>query len=83
MTEQKKPEALIHKEYGRIPARKVLDCIFALSPDGPILHHHLEEVDVSDESGITLYTINDQTRLPERSRCQIIPPMIPAFPVLD
>jgi hypothetical protein len=83
MTEQKRPEALVHSEHGRIPARKLLDCIFALSPDGPILHHHLEEVDVSDESGVTLYTINGSGPLPERSRCQIIPPMVPAFPVLD
>lgn len=83
MTEQKKPEALIHTDYGRIPARKLLDCIFALSPDGPILHYHLEQVDVSDESGITLYTINGEAPQPERSRCQIIPPMVPAFPVLD
>jgi hypothetical protein len=83
MTEQKRPEALVHSEHGRIPARKLLDCIFALSPDGPILHHHLEEVDVSDESGVTLYTINGSGPLPERSRCQIIPPMVPTFPVLD
>jgi len=83
MTEQKRPEALVHSEYGRIPARKLLDCIFALSPDGPILHHHLEEVDVSDESGVTLYVPNGALPLPERSRCQIIPPMVPAFPILD
>ena len=83
MTEQKPPEALVHPEHGRIPARKLLDCIFALSLDGPILHHHLEEVDVSEELGVTVYTLNGKQPLPERSRCQIIPPMVPAFPSLD
>lgn len=83
MPKQNRPEVLVHIKFGRIPARKLLDCIFALSPDGPILHHHLEEVDVSEESGITLYTINGSAPLSERSRCQIIPPVIPAFPILD
>ncbi len=83
MSEQKPPEALEHPEHGRIPARKLLDCIFALSPDGPILHHHLEEVDRSEDSGTIIYTVNGTQPLPERSRCQIIPPMVPAFPTLD
>tara|TARA_B100001123_G_C14867259_1_gene850475 strand:- start:163 stop:414 length:252 start_codon:yes stop_codon:yes gene_type:complete len=83
MFEQNRVEVLVHTEFGRIPARKLLDCIFALSPDGPILHHHLEEVDVSEELGTTLYTINGSAPLSERSRCQIIPPVVPAFPILD
>ena len=83
MIERKQPEALVHPEHDRIPARKVLECIFALSPDGPILHYHLEEVEASDESGITVYTLNGKAPHSERYRCQIIPPMIPEFPVLD
>jgi hypothetical protein len=83
MSEDKPAEALVHPELGRLPARKLLQCIFALSPDGPILHHHLEETDVSHESELTLYTLNGQSPLDERSRCQIIPPMVPKFPRLD
>jgi len=83
MLEPKRPEALVHSDHGRIPARRLLDCVFALSPDGPILHHHMEEVDVSDDTGITLYIINGTEPLPERRRCQIIPPMVPAFPTLE
>ena len=83
MSEDKTAEALVHPELGRLPARRLLQCIFALSPDGPILHHHLEEMDVTQESGITLYTLNGEAPLDERTRCQIIPPMVPKFPQLD
>ncbi len=83
MSENTPPEALEHPELGRIPARKLLQCIFALSPDGPILHHHLEEMEVRQDSGTTIYSFNGGTPLAERSRCQIIPPMVTKFPVLD
>ena len=83
MVGKRQPEVMSHPEHGRIPAVKVLECVFALSPDGPILHHHLEEMDVSEVSGVIVYTINGRQSDPERSRCQIIPPLVPAFPVLD
>ena len=83
MTDNKPLEALAHPQHGLIPARRLLQCIFALSPDGPILHQHLEEMDVTDESGTIVYRANGQPPLQERSRCQIIPPMVPQFPVLD
>ncbi|MFT4560886.1 MAG: hypothetical protein ACI9BW_000623 [Gammaproteobacteria bacterium] len=83
MSEIPPPEALEHPQHGRIPARKLLQCIFALSPDGPILHHHLEEMDVREDSGTTIYALNGGTPLAERSRCQIIPPMVTKFPVID
>lgn len=76
-------EVLMHPEHGRLPARKLLECIFALSPDGPILHHHLEEVNVAEDGGTIVYTVNGNGPKPERSRCQIIPPLIPQFPRLD
>ncbi|MDP6184234.1 MAG: hypothetical protein QF609_10485 [Gammaproteobacteria bacterium] len=83
MIEQKKPESLLHPAHGRIPARKVLECIFALSPDGPILHHHLEEVEVGEDSGTIVYTLNGGPPYPERRLCQIIPPLVPEFSVPD
>jgi hypothetical protein len=83
MLDKGQPEAMVHPEHGRIPAVKVLQCVFALSPEGPILHHHLEEMDVSDESGLIVYTVNGKPPDHERSRCQIIPPLVPAFPILD
>ena len=36
----RKRELLSHPSLGTLPARKVLECIFALSPTGNILHHH-------------------------------------------
>ncbi len=82
MLDKRQPEAMVHPEHGRIPAVKVLECVFALTPDGPILHHHLEEMDVSEVSGVTVYTITGRQPNAERSRCQIIPPLVPAFPEL-
>ena len=83
MPDRRQPVAMVHPEHGRIPAAKVLECVFALSPDGPILHHHLEEMDVSEVAGVVVYTMNGKQPDLNRSRCQIIPPLVPAFPVLD
>lgn len=77
------PEVLVLAEHGRIPARKVLECIFALSRDGRILHYHLEEMDVAAGSDAIVYTFNGSAPRDGRHRCQIIPPMVPEFPVLD
>lgn len=75
-----KTEILSHPTLGKLPARQVLECIFALSPEGPILHHHQEEVSKSDlpNDGV-LYTMNGQAPAPGRERCRIIPPFVREF----
>lgn len=83
MSAKKPDEILLHPEHGRLPARRLIECVFALSPDGPILHHHVEEMDVSTEAGATVYTPNGSAPGDERYRCQVIPPLVPQFPVLD
>jgi len=75
-----KTEILAHSSFGKLPARKVLDCIFALSPEGPILHHHQEEVTTTAlADGGALYTLNGQSPTPGRERCRIIPPFVREF----
>ena len=84
----KKRETLHHPDLGHLPARKVLECIFALSPSQQIIHHHLEEVSRSEEggeSGEIQYTLTGTAPNEGRERCQIIPPLVtefdpPAFP---
>jgi len=83
MSEKKPPEALDHPDFGRLPARRLIDCIFALSPDGPILHHHIEEVEVANEGDTTVYTLSGRNPDAERYRCQVIPPLVPQFPSFD
>lgn len=79
MSDGKPTETLIHPSLGKLPARKVLECIFALTPDGPFLHHHLEEVDTTQANGGIVYTLNAQSPAAGRERCQIIPPMVNEF----
>ena len=79
MSESKPTEVLSHPSLGRLPARKVLDCIYALSPDGPFLHHHLEEVNKTEDANGIVYTLNGQPPTAGRERCQIIPPMVNEF----
>lgn len=73
-------ESLSHPTLGQLPARRVLDCIFALSPEGSILHYHQEQVTTTDspQTGM-LYTLT--TRPPDsgRERCRIIPPFVREF----
>lgn len=73
-------EVLSHPSFGHIPARRVLDCVFALSPEGNILHHHIEEVSQStlDNDGV-LYALNGHPPTPGRERCRIIPPFVREF----
>lgn len=73
-------EILSHPTFGKLPARKVLECIFALSPEGPILHLHQEEVDQTTlaDDGI-LYAMNDQPPASGRERCRVIPPFVREF----
>ena len=72
-------ETLQHPELGELPARRLLDCVFALHPKGTILHVHIEQVDVVDGADSVHYHLTDRAALPERARCQIIPPFVPAF----
>jgi hypothetical protein len=76
----RKRETLSHSTLGQLPARQVLNCIFALSPTGTILHFHQEEVTKTElgNDGI-LYTMNGQTPAPERARCRVIPPFVREF----
>lgn len=77
-------EILSHPTFGELPARKVLDCIFALSPEGPILHHHQEEVSTSDlPNGGVRYALNGQAPAPGRERCRIIPPFVREFSAVE
>jgi hypothetical protein len=79
MTETKKRESLSHPDFGELPVVKVLECIFALAPDGVILHRHLEELDTVIEGDEVLYTISSRPPEPGRERCRIIPPLARAF----
>jgi hypothetical protein len=81
----KKKEILSHPSLGRLPARKVLECIFALSPTGNILHYHLEEVSETSQpgEGEKIYTLTGASPVPGRERCRIIPPLVRQFDTLE
>lgn len=81
-TEQKsdKPSYFAHGDHGEIPVKIVLDCVFALAPDGQILHHHAEEFSIQENDAEILLSFNGEAPEESRSRCQIIPPRIPEFP---
>lgn len=84
----RKRETLLHPEYGRLPARKVLDCIFALAPTGKIAHFHTEQVEPTETAGEILYAKTDTAATDGRERCQVIPPFVrefdpPAFPSIE
>jgi hypothetical protein len=76
-------EVLLHPSLGKLPARKVLHCIFALAPTGTILHFHQEQVRTGDlptpGSPGALYTLTDQPAAEGRERCRIIPPFVREF----
>lgn len=82
----KKRESLSHPSLGKLPARKVLECIFALSPTGNILHYHLEEAsqpDLAGEAETVLYTLTGAPPASGRERCRIIPPLVREFDTLE
>lgn len=83
MSTSQKRESLSHPEQGELPARKLLDCIFALTPEGRIRHFHLEQVRTEEVDGGVRYVLTDAPPAPERARCQIIPPFVTEFPKLD
>ena len=80
-------EILLHPSLGQLPARKVLDCIFALAPTGTILHFHQEQVSTGDlpTPGSTgaLYTLTDKPAAEGRERCRIIPPFVREFGAVE
>jgi len=80
-------EILLHPSLGKLPARKVLDCIFALAPTGTILHFHQEQVSTGDlptpGSTEALYTLTDQPAAEGRERCRIIPPFVREFGAVE
>lgn len=87
-TSPRKRETLLHPEYGRLPARKVLDCIFALAPTGKIAHFHTEQVETAETDGEILHARTDAAAAAGRERCQVIPPFVrefdpPAFPSIE
>ncbi len=79
----RKKERLLHPSLGELPARQVLECIFALSPTDSILHYHIEQVrkiDLSPAEGEGVrYLLTDQPAAPGRERCRIIPPLVREF----
>jgi hypothetical protein len=83
VTDKKRREILAHPELGDLAARRILECVFVLAPDGTILHHHLEEMDLTEDDGPITYTMNGTAPKAERSRCQIIPPLVLEFDKLD
>lgn len=73
-------EKLSHPTFGQLPARRVLDCIFALSPEGTILHYHQEQVGKTESTQEGMqYTLTDQPPAEGRERCRIIPPFVREF----
>lgn len=72
-------ETLEHPELGTLAARRLLDCVFALTAKGTIAHFHVEQVDIETRGDEVVYRLTARAALPERARCQIIPPFVPAF----
>ena len=62
-----------------LPAIKILDCVFVLTESQRILHLHEEELSTKKEGSSVQYFATGQSALPERSRCQIIPPFVNTF----
>ena len=76
MTDATQPLVLAHPALGRLPARRLLDCVFALTPDGSLLHLHREQC--TEHSDGTL-ALTDAPPHAERARCCVIPPFLSAF----
>jgi len=70
---------LNHPELGELPARVLIDCVFALAPNGRILHFHKEQMEVEDREREQHFNLTENAPNPERARCQIIPPFVTAF----
>jgi hypothetical protein len=70
---------LKHPELGTLPAIQIIDCIFALAPSGRIIHFHTEQMATSQRDVTDSFELVETPPLPERSRCQVIPPFVNAF----
>ncbi len=70
---------LEHPDHGRLPARRLVDCVFALAPNGRILHFHTEQVEIIADADGAVGRLTGAAPTPERSRCQVIPPLINSF----
>jgi hypothetical protein len=70
---------LLPEDPTPLPARRVLDCVFALTANGRILHYHLGQL--REESGAdgVRYTLTTPDGATERARCRVIPPLVPEF----
>lgn len=73
------PAWLHHPEHGELPARRLLDCVFALAPSGRILHFHIEQFTTEARGEEQHLLLTDAEPDAARSRCQIIPPYVTAF----
>lgn len=69
-----------HPEHGELPARRLIDCVFALAPNGRILHFHAEQMDIETRDDGVCYRLTGRPARAERARCQVIPPYVTAFP---
>ncbi|MGR8949732.1 MAG: hypothetical protein ACU84Q_16945 [Gammaproteobacteria bacterium] len=72
-----------HPDLGRIPAKVLLDCVFALTSEGKILHYHSEQLSADESGQEILFSLSGEPADESRSRCQIIPPRVPEFPKLN
>ena len=77
----KRVEIVVHPSLGRLPARRILECVFALTPGDGILHYHVEEASVCDLDGGegVLYRLTGAPPSPGRERCRVIPPLVTEF----
>lgn len=71
---------LYHAEHGELPARRLVDCVFALAPNGRILHFHTEQVDMDERGGEVFLSVNGNAPDDSRAHCQVIPPFVTQFP---
>lgn len=70
---------LDHPQHGELPAKRLIDCVFALAPNGRILHFHVEQMEIENGPDSTCFRLKETAPHAERARCQIIPPLINAF----
>lgn len=73
------PSLLLDEHPAPLPARRVLDCVFALTPQGRILHFHLGQLREEERDGAPCYRLVAPDGAPERARCRVIPPLVPEF----
>ena len=74
------PATLILEDHATpLPARRVLDCVFALTSQGRILHYHLGQLREEPDADGLCYRLVAPDGAPDRARCRVIPPLVPAF----